>query len=103
MLTYGYWFLNTYYPEIDLDKLKRINEHFNTLNESEQQEEISEGLIGKIVGSLGGAWLGPKIGKVICKVLGIESGLLYNFLTSGPVGAALGYEVAKNMGGGKGK
>jgi hypothetical protein len=55
---------------------------------------MNEGLIKSLLGAGIGVWIGPKVGKIIAKILGIEKGLLYNFMTSNIVGAALGYEIA---------
>lgn len=43
---------------------------------------IDEGIIGGIVGGLAGATIGPALGRAICKALGIDHGILYNFLNS---------------------
>lgn len=44
--------------------------------------DIDEGIIGGFVGGLAGATIGPALGRAICKALGIEHGILYNFLNS---------------------
>lgn len=44
--------------------------------------DIDEGIIGGIVGGLAGATIGPSLGRAICKALGIDHGILYNFLNS---------------------
>lgn len=44
--------------------------------------DIDEGIIGGIVGGLAGATIGPALGRAICKALGIDHGILYNFLNS---------------------
>ena len=44
--------------------------------------DIEEGLLGGIVGGLAGATIGPALGRAICRALGIERGILYNFLNS---------------------
>lgn len=61
------------------------------------QETINEGIIGRIIGGIGGFALGPTIGGVIARVLGIEKGPIYNLLTSRVVGAALAQELTKNL------
>ena len=86
---------------INWDELYLIKESLDVLNEnkSEESDELSkldEGIIGKIIGAVGGYAFLPKIGKIIAKVLGCNSGLLYNFLTSNFVGAAIGAEILGN-------
>lgn len=88
-----------YLKDIDLKKLRAIKESLDNLNESEVSDELKEGIIRNLIGTIGGAVIGPKIGRVIAKVLGVEKGLLYNFLTSNFVNAALGLEIAKTTGG----
>ena len=44
--------------------------------------DLDEGLLGGIVGGVAGAAIGPALGRAICKALGIEHGILYNFLNS---------------------
>ena len=44
--------------------------------------DLDEGLLGGIVGGVAGATIGPALGRAICKALGIEHGILYNFLNS---------------------
>src|SRR5437899_1695493 len=80
----------------DLNESERIEiDNFMYLLESHIKlgEEITEGLLAKIVGGIGGVFLGPMIGKVIARTLGIEKGVLYNILTSKLVNAALGAAI----------
>lgn len=84
---YEYSVLNEGVTESQLDQIKSICASVDDL------ESIDEGVLSSIIGVLGGGVVGPKIGKMLAKVLGVESGLLYNFLTSPVVGAALGYEL----------
>jgi len=60
-------------------------------------KSINEGVIGRVIGGAAGFALGPKVGKLIAKVLGIEKGPLYNLLTSRVVSAALVQELTKNL------
>ena len=87
--------LEPYFSKIDLNELKKINEKLSLLNESEDPEILDEGLIKTIIGAVGGFVVGPTIGRIIAKVLGVEHGLLYNFLTSNFVNAALGMAMMK--------
>ena len=68
------------YYEIDESKVEETSEKIYQL--LKENKEIDEGLFGSIVGGLTGATIGPAIGKAICKALGINSGMLYNLLTS---------------------
>lgn len=64
-------------------------------------ENIDEGLLKKLVGGAAGFIVGPSIGKVIAKALGINKGILYDMFTSRLVGAALGSAITKSIGGKK--
>ena len=44
--------------------------------------DLDEGLLGGIICGVAGAAIGPALGRAICKALGIEHGILYNFLNS---------------------
>lgn len=68
------------YEEIDESKVNEISEKiYQVLKEN---KEIDEGLFGSIVGGIAGATIGPALGRAICKALGVNSGILYNLLTS---------------------
>ena len=86
--------LNEY--NIDWNALIQLKEQLEHIDESEVDDKLQEGFIGTLLGAGVGSWLLPKIGKIIAKVLGVEKGLLFNFLTSNFVGAALGAEIMKN-------
>jgi len=64
-------------------------------------KNIDEGLLKKIIGGAAGFVIGPSIGKVIAKVLGIEKGILYDLFTSRLVGVALGSAITKYITGKK--
>jgi hypothetical protein len=53
---------------------------------------INEGLFGATLGFL----VGPSIGRVIARALGIEKGILYDMFTSRLVSAALGSAIQSN-------
>ena len=72
--------LSDYYDEIDESKVNETSEKIYQL--LKENTEIDEGLFGSIVGGLTGATIGPALGKAICKALGVNSGILYNLLTS---------------------
>ena len=63
----------------------------------EDPKSINEGILGRALGGVAGFALGPKVGKLIAKVLGIEKGPLYNLLTSRVVSAAIAQELTKNL------
>lgn len=60
-------------------------------------ESLNEGIMGRALGGIAGFALGPKIGKAIARVLGIEKGPLFNVLTSRIVSAALAQELTKKL------
>lgn len=62
-------------------------------------DDINESIIGKIMGGTTGFLLGPVVGKIICKVLGIKDGPVYDLLTSRLVSTAIGIAIAKELGG----
>lgn len=65
---------------LDESKIEEISDKICEL--LKEQKEIDEGLLGSIIGGLTGVTIGPSIGRAICKALGIQSGMLYNLLTS---------------------
>lgn len=69
-----------YFDNIDESKVEEISNKICEL--LKEQKEIDEGLLGSIIGGLTGVTIGPTIGRAICKALGIQSGMLYNLLTS---------------------
>jgi hypothetical protein len=58
------------------------------------EKSLNEGLFGGALGFL----IGPSIGKVIARALGIEKGILYDMFTSRLVSAALGSAIQSNAG-----
>lgn len=59
---------------------------------------LDEGFFGKLLGGAAGFLVGPSIGRIIARALGIEKGILYDMFNSRLVGAALGAAIAKAMG-----
>tara|TARA_R110000796_G_scaffold44977_1_gene109237 strand:- start:1557 stop:2543 length:987 start_codon:yes stop_codon:yes gene_type:complete len=87
-----------------IDKL--MDKHINLLENMQVEfmrqllndpSSINEGILGRALGGVAGFTLGPKVGKIIAKVLGIQKGPLYNILTSRVVSAALAQELTKNI------
>lgn len=70
------------YFTLNENQLKEINESADKISKMIQDKEIDEGILGGIIGGLTGVTIGPAIGRAICKALGIQSGMLYNLLTS---------------------
>lgn len=72
------------YCELNESQLQAVNEAAEKISELilKKDGEIDEGILGSIIGGLTGITIGPAIGKAICKALGIQSGMLYNLLTS---------------------
>lgn len=60
-------------------------------------KNIDEGFIGRLVGGAAGFLVGPTIGKIIARALGVEKGILYDLFTSRLVSAALGSAIAKSF------
>lgn len=60
---------------------------------------MDEGFLGKLVGGVAGFLVGPTIGKIVAKALGVEKGILYDMFTSRLVSAVLGTAIAKAFGG----
>lgn len=61
------------------------------------EEALNEGLFKGLLGSLTGATIGPALGKAFCKALGIQSGPLYNLLTSRVVLTVVGGELGFSL------
>jgi len=79
---------------------ERIYEELEIIYESEGLEglaSLDEGFLSKIIGGAAGFVIGPSVGKIIAKALGINRGLLYDMLTSRLVGTALGSALTKNL------
>ena len=70
------------YCELYESQLQLVNESADKIAEMLSKNEVDEGILGGIIGGLTGMTMGPAIGKAICKALGIQSGMLYNLLTS---------------------
>ena len=73
---------------------EKSNDLFDLLS---KHETIDEGVLGSIVGGLTGLIAGSSIMKAVCKALGIQSGPLYNLLTSKLVCTAAGAAIGKGM------
>jgi len=54
---------------------------------------LDEGLFGGLVGLAAG----PALGKIICKILSIEKGILYDLFTSRLFGAAAGSAIGNKF------
>lgn len=97
--------LFTEYKKEHLGRLPYLNESENrqvddvvALFESEcdgKIENVDEGWLAKVIGGVSGFIVGPAIGKIIAKVLGVEKGILYDMFTSRLVSTALGVAIAK--------
>lgn len=87
--------------ELDEEQLKEVEKYEKKLNEIVDKEGIpglekalSEGFLGAAIGYL----VGPSIGRVIARALGVEKGILYDMFTSRLVSAALGNAIQNNAG-----
>lgn len=74
----------------ELDRILE-NEGINGLN------DIDEGVFSKIISGVGGFVVGPAVGKIIAKALGVKKGILYDMFSSRLVGAALGAAISKEF------
>lgn len=61
-------------------------------------QEIDEGFFSSLLGGLAGVTAGASVMKAICKALGVEKGLLYDFLTSKVLCGVAGAAIANNIG-----
>jgi hypothetical protein len=78
--------------------IKNISENLRISSEEYGGlQNINEGILGNILGGTAGFFLGPSIGKVIARALGVEKGILYDLFTSKLVGIALGAAIAKQL------
>jgi hypothetical protein len=67
----------------------------------ENPEWVDEGFLSKLIGGAAGFIVGPTIGRVVARALGIEKGVLYDMLTSRLVTTALGAAIANHLKTGK--
>lgn len=61
-------------------------------------QEIDEGFFSSLLGGLAGVTAGATLMKALCKALGIEKGMLYDFLTSKVLCGVAGAAIANNLG-----
>jgi hypothetical protein len=72
------------------------DELVNQMYEDYLNGNLDESLFGAILGGIAGLTLGTKVGKLICKVLGIdENGPLGRLLTSKMTATAIGVALGK--------
>ena len=80
---------NIYSDETEDDLVNQMYEDYINGN-------LDEGLLGALIGGVAGLTLGTKVGKLICKVLGIEeNGPLGRLLTSKVTATAIGIALGK--------
>ena len=60
---------------------------------------MDEGVLGELVGGVAGFLVGPTIGKIMAKALGVNRGIQYDMFTSRLVSAVMGTAIAKAIGG----
>lgn len=95
IVNYEFKVLNeTEFTEFSLEERVVIDEQIKLIKESINNDSLDEGLLTNILGGIGGLIIGPTIGRVIAKALGIDKGVLYNLLTSKVVNAALGAAIS---------
>ena len=84
----------------DILEGERIYGELMDIYESEGMEgltDIDEGFLSSLIGGAAGFVIGPSIGKIIAKALGIQKGIFYDMMTSRLVGAALGVAITKSL------
>jgi hypothetical protein len=86
---------------LEILEAERIYSELNLVLESQGIEGIAnldENFLTRLIGGAAGFIIGPTVGKVIAKALGVERGILYDMFTSRLVGAALGAALTKSLG-----
>jgi len=86
---------------IEILEGERIYSELNLVLESQGLKGIAnldENFLTRLIGGAAGFIIGPSVGKVIAKALGVERGILYDMFTSRLVGAALGAALTKSLG-----
>ena len=80
---------------LEVSKLeKKIYEIYEKEGIAGIEKSLNEGIFGAALGFL----IGPSIGRVIARALGVEKGILYDMFTSRLVSAALGNAIQNNAG-----
>lgn len=93
---------NTSIDYLNEEENQLVDEYVNIFD-TEHDGTMDEGFFGKILGGVTGFLVGPTLGKVIAKALGIEKGVLFDMFTSRLVSTALGSAIGKYMTENKGK
>jgi hypothetical protein len=88
----------SFLTETELNEAILVYHKMNAIVEQDGFQELEIKIKEGLLGSLAGFVVGPAIGKVIARALGIERGILYDMFTSRLVGAALGSAIQNNMG-----
>lgn len=93
------------FNEIANNEANAINEElmYDTIIQKIQEAKengtpIEEGILGAIGGFLGGAAFGPKLGRAICRALGVDEkgqfgSLLCSRLVMSAIGATMGWKM----------
>ncbi len=84
-------YISTMYEEVE-SKLRE------ELKKDSELSKLEEGIFSKIIGGATGFIIGPWIGKIIAKCLGIEKGILYDLFTSRLFNASVGAAIGNNIG-----
>ncbi len=86
------------HPYLNEEEEMMVNELYEEwVNAGANIEDLNEGFFKKLIGGATGFIIGPTIGKVIARALGITSGPLYSVLTSRLVSTALGAAIAGSI------
>jgi hypothetical protein len=90
------------YEEIKTDNIsEELLDHFRAAGID--VDNMDEGLLGTLVGGLTGFFIGPSIGRLIARALGVTKGILFDMFNSKLVGTALGVAIMKSFKGRKNK
>ena len=84
------------YEEIKTDNIsEELLDHFRAAGID--VDNMDEGLLGTLVGGLTGFFIGPSVGRLIARALGVTKGVLFDMFNSKLVGTALGVAIMKTF------
>jgi hypothetical protein len=82
---------------LQVDELVTLIEQ-SAIEQGIDLKDLDEGMLGRVLGGAAGLLIGPAIGRVVARALGVEKGILYDLFNSRLVGAALGSAIVKHVG-----
>jgi len=94
-------FENEQIEHLSDEQVKESEEMYQKLQEHFEKggtwDNLDEGILGAIVGTITGATIGPKIGGWICSALGITKGLLWDLFNSRIFTTSVGLIAGKRL------